>query len=505
MTATTGSHNSTLSSLLSEDLTPKPTYNDVEGHPSPIERVVILDYILTVALKNDDRMALFARQLHYLSTIGGGEQRGGWHWVYKTFDEWLEHLPWGNRRAVEHVVLKLRDTGTLIVQKRLSGGMRYRLDYRKLQGLCLLKTGLSPTWLDTAVRELPDRDDFQPQLAPPPPLEFPIVSSVVNGKSAGLIMESQQRRECSIDYTKTTSETTVRGCAESPQRDSATAPLTLKAKTETLDEAEVVGAAVAEAVSAYADTLTTAQAKVKGLEAEVADLTTAPIEDEPITFVEELISAYNDTYFSDMLDFSDKAWRGVRLWTATYEDTHGHAVDTSWADDLIDRNGGARDPIALLCSNARKLLSDRDDLDSPYQRAEHETKKVVQGVGSREETPPPGPAATLWRNMRSGNAGQFMRELHVSTNEKFSLSLPPDSEPWLPIWEAIEEAAIKADVATLRPHHAEGLVMMLEPAPGECPLVCLEAALKECIARGNYFTALPSTVALPEDADLGWE
>ena len=164
MTATTENNPST--TQVSSHLTVDPDYGVVQGHPSPIERVVILDYILTVAFDYDDRMALFARQLHYLSTIGGGEQRGGQHWVYKTFDEWLEHLPWGHRRAVEHVVSKLRDSGTLIAQKRLSGGMRYRLDYRQLQGLCVLKTGLSPAWLDTAVSALPDHEDFQPELAP---------------------------------------------------------------------------------------------------------------------------------------------------------------------------------------------------------------------------------------------------------------------------------------------------------------------------------------------------
>ena len=99
-----------------------------------------------------------------------------------------------------------------------------------------------------------------------------------------------------------------------------------------------------------------------------------------------------------------------------------------------------------------------------------------------------------------------MRQLHVGINARFDLSLSPDSGPFLPIWEAIEEAAIKADVATLRPHHAEGLVMMLdEPAPGECPLRLLEAALKNRIQGGDYFTELPSTVEIPEDVDLGWE
>ena len=123
-----------------------------------------------------------------------------------------------------------------------------------------------------------------------------------------------------------------------------------------------------------------------------------------------------------------------------------------------------------------------------------------------EETPPPGPAATLWRAMRASNAGQFMRQLHLDSNERFDLALSPDSEPFLPIWEAIEEAAIKAHVATLAPHHAEGLVMMLdEPAPGECPLVLIAAALRERIQGGDYFTELPSTVAIPADVDLGWE
>ena len=298
----------------------------------------------------------------------------------------------------------------------------------------------------------------------------------------------------------------------------------------------------------------------------------APIEDEPITFIEALVSGFEDAYPGERLDSAN--WNGVRLWTATYEDTRGHSVDPSWADDLIDRNAAARNPIGLLCSHVRKLLSDRDDLDSPYQRAEHEEKKaagllelpirpdvvypsdqkwsvlanntsnsvsdsvdastdsesetpadylerekekVVQGVGSvrfvpnrpdskMEETPPPGPAATLRRNMRESNAGQFMRQLHVGINARFDLSLSPDSGPFLPIWEAIEEAAIKADVATLRPHHAEGLVMMLdEPAPGECPLRLLEAALKNRIQGGDYFTELPSTVEIPEDVDLGWE
>ena len=98
-----------------------------------------------------------------------------------------------------------------------------------------------------------------------------------------------------------------------------------------------------------------------------------------------------------------------------------------------------------------------------------------------------------------------MRQLHLDSNERFDLSLSPDSEPYRPIWEAIEEAAIKADTATLAAHHAEGLVMMLEPAPGECPLVCLEAALRERIQGGDYFTELPSTVAIPADVDLGWE
>lgn len=156
--------------LPTDGLTVVPDYDDVEGHPSPIERVVILDYILTEAFDYDDRMALFVRQLHFLAQ-NGGELWQGKHWIYKTYEAFLEYLPWGHREAVKYVVEKLRRTGVLLSQNRLYGGQRYRLDYRKLQGLCLTKTRLSPTWLDTAVSELPDREDFQPELAAPPPLD----------------------------------------------------------------------------------------------------------------------------------------------------------------------------------------------------------------------------------------------------------------------------------------------------------------------------------------------
>ena len=118
---------------------------------------------LGAAFDHDDRMALFVQQLHFLMERGG-ERWQGKHWVYKTYDDFLEYFSWASKDAVRKVVDRLRARGVIATVNRLHGGIRYRIDYRQLQGLCVVKGVVSPAWVDDAVRALPDHDDFQPNL-----------------------------------------------------------------------------------------------------------------------------------------------------------------------------------------------------------------------------------------------------------------------------------------------------------------------------------------------------
>ena len=77
---------------------------------------------LGAAFDHDDRMALFVQQLHFLMERGS-EQWQGKHWVYKTYDDFLEYFSWASKDAVRKVVDRLRARGVIATVNRLHGGI----------------------------------------------------------------------------------------------------------------------------------------------------------------------------------------------------------------------------------------------------------------------------------------------------------------------------------------------------------------------------------------------
>ena len=135
-----------------------PVSDHSDSFPRP-NRTIPLEQSLSLAL-GSDRAALFVRQLHYrLVDSPGGENRHGQHWVYNSYESWLNDLPaWGTARAVRWVVDSLRthdDNGDLdtersvvITEKRQLGNMRYRLNYRRILALCWGANVIPPDWVE---------------------------------------------------------------------------------------------------------------------------------------------------------------------------------------------------------------------------------------------------------------------------------------------------------------------------------------------------------------------
>lgn len=98
--------------------------------------------------------AIVVQQIHYWTRISKNE-RDGFVWVYKTYDEWKKEFPFWSIRTIKRIFKELEDDELLFSSKILNkaGYDRtkwYRINYEKLVNIESAKTTQSkvPKWHD---------------------------------------------------------------------------------------------------------------------------------------------------------------------------------------------------------------------------------------------------------------------------------------------------------------------------------------------------------------------
>lgn len=93
-----------------------------------------LQVLPTIALAVGLNEGIFLQQLHYWINIKikSGETRhcidGHW-WVYNSYREWHQQMPWWSERTIRRIIDELRDDNIIIVSSELGNPMDRRLWY----------------------------------------------------------------------------------------------------------------------------------------------------------------------------------------------------------------------------------------------------------------------------------------------------------------------------------------------------------------------------------------
>lgn len=83
--------------------------------------------------------AIVVQQIHFWTRLGKN-QRDGFSWVYKTFDEWHEEFPFWSVRTIKRTIKKLEDTKMVVSTGKynriiIDRTKWYRVNYAKLEEL----------------------------------------------------------------------------------------------------------------------------------------------------------------------------------------------------------------------------------------------------------------------------------------------------------------------------------------------------------------------------------
>lgn len=99
---------------------------------------------LAALLKSADA-ALIMQQLHYWLIKKGGKIIDGIHWIYNTYEQWLDQMPWLSKWCLRKILYKLRDMGLVkfaqLDKHEYKRRGYYTIDYQKLEELASSSIG----------------------------------------------------------------------------------------------------------------------------------------------------------------------------------------------------------------------------------------------------------------------------------------------------------------------------------------------------------------------------
>jgi hypothetical protein len=91
------------------------------------------------AVLNSVEAAIVLQQVHYWLGKKGGKIIDGVHWIYNTYEQWLEQFPWLSKWRLRKIFYKLRETEILKFaqhdQHEYKRRGYYTIDYEKLKAL----------------------------------------------------------------------------------------------------------------------------------------------------------------------------------------------------------------------------------------------------------------------------------------------------------------------------------------------------------------------------------
>ena len=86
---------------------------------------------LNAVLRDNPRLTVMLRQLHFRLGLSGGVDFGGHHWIYESRMGWASILGFRSVHVVKRVVAKGRDLGLFITHQNADNRMHYRIDYAR--------------------------------------------------------------------------------------------------------------------------------------------------------------------------------------------------------------------------------------------------------------------------------------------------------------------------------------------------------------------------------------
>jgi hypothetical protein len=102
------------------------------------DKPLILSGSLAVILKSADA-AIVLQQVHYWLEKKGGKIIDGIHWIYNTYEQWMEQFPWLTKWRLRKTLYKLRDMGLLKFAQHDKHEYKrrgyYTINYEKLKTL----------------------------------------------------------------------------------------------------------------------------------------------------------------------------------------------------------------------------------------------------------------------------------------------------------------------------------------------------------------------------------
>lgn len=102
------------------------------------DKPLMMSGSIAVTFKSSDA-ALVLQQVHYWLEKKGGKVIDGIHWIYNTYEQWMEQFPWLTKWRLRKVFYQLRDSGILkfaqLDKHEYKQRGYYTIDYKKLKAL----------------------------------------------------------------------------------------------------------------------------------------------------------------------------------------------------------------------------------------------------------------------------------------------------------------------------------------------------------------------------------